>query len=212
MIIHPEIQSVLDKKETICSAAYQELEGVLVEENFNQEKCRRDLNLIFDAVMFDLKYETTKHITTTGVSYIKFHNGYSFHKQKRNVIIAIDILRNTLILQFRSPKLKALVDLKLDLLCTILNDSTVEEVKWWDWAAKVLPLVALSIIVFSWIYDYHKLTELSIIVTAVVFFTAGVVWWWWALRKIGLIFINTRRTQENFSEIQQEILQIREKI
>lgn len=212
MISHSELQLVIEKRDLLCAKAFNDLEVLLSNQKFDRIKCNRDIHLIFDAVIYDVQYETTRHVMNTGSSYIKYHNGYTFRRQKKNVILAIDILRNLILPELNNAKLKTLVELKFDLLCTILNEPTVEEVKWWDWTAKTLPLAALSMIFFSWTYNYNELTELTIIIISVIFFIFGVIWWWWALKKIGVIYISTRRNQEKFDEIRQEIRQIKKQL
>lgn len=199
------LKSLINDKESICDQAFQQLKIESKNKSFNEEKCKRDLRLVFDAVTLDLQEETTKHITKAGFTYLYFHNGYIFNKQKEDVVLAIDILRKILISRINVDRLKILVNLKFDLLGAILNDATVQAVKWWDYAARILPLVALSIIFWTWVLDYKELFEFAIITTATIFFTAGVIWWWWALRKIGIIFITLRRAQEKFAEVRIEL-------
>lgn len=180
--------------------------------SYDQNKCRRDVCMIIDAITLDVLEDTNNHSTYVGMSYLYNYRGVVFRNQKSPTLYAIKELRNICLASISNRRIKKKINARFDLLLDIIGDSTIKQVKTWDLAAKLLPLVALCIISVTYFFDYPDLRELSIITTIVVFFTIGVTWWWWAIYKIAHLAINMKQNRQQFKEIVDQIDQVREDI
>lgn len=77
-----------------------------------------------------------------------------------------------------------------------------KQVKIWDWAARVLPLFAVSGIIFCHYFDYTDARDLLIRLTLLGFLFSAIVWWWWAIYKIAWL-------AELYSSITQKLSDIK---
>ena len=200
------VHTILLNKEVLCNRVIEKVNEQRLLGKEDTEKCIRDLRLIIDAISNDVLNGTTSNITRAGFGYIYYHNGLTFNKQRTQVIYAIEILRQILLDELEADdQLRFLINLKFDLLLSIISDSTMQTVKWWDFAARVLPMAALGLMFWIEVIGYDSFYHYALITIASVFFATAVGWWWWALRKIGAIFITLKRAQERFFEVQKEL-------
>ena len=95
---------------------------------------------------------------------------------------------------------------------TEFTEKTRKEVKWWDWAGRVLPLVALVVITITHYGDFHSVRDIIIDVGAIVFISVCFIWWYWALRKIVVSIKYIHRAHERFLEIAEELKKLRKSI
>ena len=92
-------------------------------------------------------------------------------------------------------------------------DTTNAEVRWWSYAAWILPLVALAGIFFVMVigWDDSQLHRLAI-VGGVTFFSISTCWWWWALYKLMKVSSLMLHTAESLKDIGSELRDINREI
>lgn len=59
-------------------------------------------------------------------------------------------------------------------------DKTRKAVKLWTYAAWSLPLIALVLVLSSWLFGLETLESIILVSIVTVFSVAVFIWWWWA--------------------------------
>jgi len=86
-----------------------------------------------------------------------------------------------------------------------ISTQTIKEVKWWAWAARVLPSIALVVVV---VCEFMGLTDYKIPIIGVITILMSViaiVWWWWAIYKIAWLATLFGKIKSNLSATSEEI-------
>lgn len=79
------------------------------------------------------------------------------------------------------------------------------EITVWEWAARILPFVALAVITSAWYFgvetwiDYLIMSIISLVTAISVF------WWWWAISKIAFLASMFHATADRLEKISQEL-------
>lgn len=89
---------------------------------------------------------------------------------------------------------------------------TNRDVRWWNYAARTLPFVALAILAFEYWFGFKDLLSKTLVVISVTFFSASVYWWWWALNRIYEVIKQLNKTEQKLEEVKEEIIKTRETI
>jgi len=63
--------------------------------------------------------------------------------------------------------------------------NTQKQVKLWDWAARILPMLTLIAIFICHYLELDDLRNKIINLSLVVFCLTAIIWWWWAIYKIS---------------------------
>ena len=58
---------------------------------------------------------------------------------------------------------------------------TLTQIRWWVWAAAVLPITALAGIFFVWAMAPSSWVGFAIVAGQIAMFAVAVTWWWWAM-------------------------------
>jgi amino acid transporter len=87
---------------------------------------------------------------------------------------------------------------------------TYREVTLWDWCGRVLPMVALAVIVVCHFFKWSTALELTLEVISIAFFIICFVWWYWAIFKIAATVKYLRETQERFISLTTELKKFKE--
>ena len=180
--------------------------------SFKRDVCKRDLCLIIDAVQQDLITDSTIVTIKAGLAYIHAYNALKFTVQKPMILLAVEMLKETMIKYAPDEEVADIVEQRLTILHSIINEKTIREVRVWSLAGKVLPYFALSGLVWSHFMGHETWYEMIAVITATVFFTISVTWWWWALYKITTIVTIMKNTTPRFKDISDRISGIREDV
>ena len=89
------------------------------------------------------------------------------------------------------------------------RDKTLREIRWWAWAAAVLPLASLATLFFIWAYGSDTLYKVAMISGSSAMFTIAVVWWWWALRAISTLIEHWDETRHKVEGTLHHVKEIR---
>lgn len=203
---------ILSHKEDICSEVLLRLKKEFPRSSYNQETCLRDLRLIIDVVVQDYVKKSHETSTDAGMAYVYSYNGIVFTYQKTQTLYAIHELKVLVLSLVNDVGIKAELETRFDAIIDIISDKTVKEVKWWDFAGRVAPFVALAALALSHLIGDGSLYHLSIITIILVFFTTGVAWWWWSIYKIVTIITRIRQSQYKFRDVNQEIQAVKKTI
>lgn len=179
---------------------------------YNKKKCKRDVILLLDAVSEDFVNENIEKTTQAGMAYIYSYNGLIFSYQKPQTLYSIQELKNYVLSVVDDDRYHDELASKFDVIIDIISDRTVREVKWWDYAARVAPFVALALIVLSELLDVSDITHWIVIAIIVGFFTTGVTWWWWSIYKIAGIVVRIRHSQHQFVEITHQLRSVKHEV
>ena len=85
------------------------------------------------------------------------------------------------------------------------TDSTTKEARWWDWLARILPLVAICTIAVLHYFKMHDIRDMVLDIAVIIFFTVCFVWWYWAIKKIVYAARYMKSTQERFADLLKEL-------
>lgn len=85
----------------------------------------------------------------------------------------------------------------------------IKEVNLWTYAAISLPLIALAGLFFVKFIGFEAWIDKLLVVGATAFFIVSVIWWWWAISKIAFFASVLDKVQQKFSEVKQEVKDIR---
>lgn len=86
------------------------------------------------------------------------------------------------------------------------------QAKLWIIAASVLPLSALSGLFFLHFVGFETYWEIFLTTGGILMFFISSLWWWWAIYKILDLHKSMNNTIDNFSEIKQIVIEIKEEI
>jgi len=89
------------------------------------------------------------------------------------------------------------------------KDTTLQQIKWWAWAAAVLPIVGLASVFFVWTFGTKELFDLVMIVGEVTMFTIAVIWWWWAIFVINKVVHQWDETRQGVAEVLVELGEVK---
>lgn len=201
-------RSITDQKELLCKEVISSLVDAFPRSVFDHTKCVRDLSLILDSVVADLTNGSTDRCTVAGMSYVYSYNGLIFTYQKAQTLYAINELKD-IVLSITPLEERIQVETRFNVIIDIISDKTIKEVKWWDFAGRVTPFVALAILALTHLLDSTQLYHLSIIIIILAFFTTGVIWWWWSIYKIANIIIKIRQAQYKFNDVKDQLLRLK---
>lgn len=204
-------RSITEQKEFFCKEVIDSLVDTFPRSVFDHNKCIRDLSLILDSVVADLSNGSTDRCTIAGMSYVYSYNGLIFTYQKAQTLYAINELKD-IVLSITPVEDRVQVEIRFNVIIDIVSDKTIKEVKWWDFAGRVVPFVALAILALTHLLDSTQLYHLSIIIIILAFFTTGVVWWWWSIYKIANIIIKIRQAQYKFNDVKEQLLKLKTEI
>ena len=89
-----------------------------------------------------------------------------------------------------------------------LAQKTQKEVKWWDWAARILPAFSVVVIGFCHYFGFNDLRDVVIGITILGFAITAIVWWWWAIYKISWLANLYTSVVDSIKEVKTETKEI----
>jgi hypothetical protein len=92
------------------------------------------------------------------------------------------------------------------------HKTKLSEIKWWAWAATVLPLTALAGMFFIEYIGTDDWYHIALGIGAMVMFGIAVVWWWWALWTILQVTNVLGTTVKKFDVVDDEIKEIKREV
>ena len=88
----------------------------------------------------------------------------------------------------------------------------LKQVQFWNWAGKVLPMIALMALCMVLVFDMTSVIEIVISVIAVVFGSIAFTWWWWVMGAVKSLTELLSNAQTKFTEVIGEIKDLRKDI
>lgn len=85
------------------------------------------------------------------------------------------------------------------------RDKTLREIRWWAWAAAVMPISALAALFFIWAYGTTSMYRVAMITGSSLMFVIAVVWWWWALHAIKTLINHWDETSTNVKTVVMDV-------
>lgn len=92
------------------------------------------------------------------------------------------------------------------------HEKRLREIKWWAWAATVLPIVALAGLFFLEAFGLDTYINTALTIGATAMFFVSVVWWWWAIWTIAKITGILSQTYNKFDDVKKDLKFIRNDI
>ena len=89
------------------------------------------------------------------------------------------------------------------------KSTTIRQIRFWAWAATVLPITALAGLFFIWRFSPQSILGYAFIVGEVVMFAVAVVWWWWAMYTMRNLVRHWDDTRDKVKEVSQDVKSIR---
>lgn len=90
------------------------------------------------------------------------------------------------------------------------KNKTLKEIRWWAWAAAILPLTGLAGVFFTWKFLDGTFFGYAMVFGETVMFAIAVSWWWWAMYVIRNIIQHWDDTRKNVVEVRKEVTGIKE--
>jgi len=88
----------------------------------------------------------------------------------------------------------------------------LKQVQFWNWAGKVLPMIALMALCLVLVFDMTSVKEIVISVIAVVFGSIAFTWWWWVLDTVKELFNLLKGAHQRFDTIIEDIQEIKSEV
>lgn len=85
------------------------------------------------------------------------------------------------------------------------RNKTLREIRWWAWAAAVMPISCLAALFFIWAYGTDSMYRIAMITGSSTMFVIAVVWWWWALHAIKTLIDHWDETSSNVKNVVDDI-------
>ena len=85
----------------------------------------------------------------------------------------------------------------------------LQEIKWWIWAAIVLPIVALAGLFFIEVIGLDTYVNTALTIGATAMFFVSVVWWWWAIWTIARVITMLSNTVDKFDGVKEDLRSIK---
>lgn len=89
---------------------------------------------------------------------------------------------------------------------------TLKQIRWWAWAAAVLPLLTLAGLFFVKFIGTDSNYTLALTTGATIMFGVAVVWWWWAIYTIAKITDVLSGTLDKFDDVDTDIKELRKEL
>lgn len=92
------------------------------------------------------------------------------------------------------------------------HKKALREIKWWAWAATVMPpaaLVTLFLINFIGTDTYY---DILIIILSSFMFMIAVVWWWWTLYTIAKVTGILGITVDKIEKVDSDLKEIKKEV
>ncbi len=89
------------------------------------------------------------------------------------------------------------------------SDQRLREIKWWAWAATVLPITSLSGIFFVWVFGTASLFDLTMIISGTTMVGMSISWWWWAIYTIARVIKNQAYVINELAEVSTDIRDVK---
>lgn len=89
------------------------------------------------------------------------------------------------------------------------KNQTLKELKWWAWAATVLPIGALAFVFFAWLYGLDNWINIAMVVGSASMFVIAVVWWWWVIKVVKCLIDMWTETGQNLQDVSTTVKEIR---
>ena len=89
------------------------------------------------------------------------------------------------------------------------RNKVLTEIRWWAWAAAVLPISSLATLFFIWAYGTDRMFNMAMVIGSSSMFVIAVVWWWWALYSIKTLVSHWDETRNNVKDVVIEVKAIK---
>ncbi len=87
-----------------------------------------------------------------------------------------------------------------------------KQIKLWFWAGRVVPLIALAILLLELAFDLNTFLEYTMVTVVVVFSVFAFTWWWWVLDTVKTIFGLLTTAQDKFEQVILELSEIKTEV
>lgn len=84
----------------------------------------------------------------------------------------------------------------------------LKEIKIWTTAARILPLTALSFVIFEKLFGLDSLLDQTLVVISTIFFAVSAYWWWWTMGNIRKAMQHMSEAANDFSVIAKELKEL----
>ena len=92
------------------------------------------------------------------------------------------------------------------------HKKALKEIKWWAWAATVLPPTGLVTLFLIYFIGTETLYDLAIIIGVSALFMVSVIWWWWTLYTIASVTGILGQTVDKIEKVDNELKEIKDEV
>lgn len=87
--------------------------------------------------------------------------------------------------------------------------AALRHIRWWAWAATVLPITALAGMFFIWRFAPTNFVGYAFVTGEIMMFGIAVVWWWWAMYTMRNLVKQWDHTKDRVAEVSKDVKEIR---
>jgi len=88
----------------------------------------------------------------------------------------------------------------------------IEQTNVWALAGRLVPMICLGLVFFSYLIGYESVFDGALIIVAVLFFSLSVYWWWWSTLKIFQLAQLIKNTEQKIDSVSDNIKEIQKEI
>ncbi|HAW05303.1 MAG TPA: hypothetical protein DCW83_11490 [Saprospirales bacterium] len=89
-------------------------------------------------------------------------------------------------------------------------DKTYRGASRWLFAARVIPMLLLGIIIIAWLIGGDTVFRMAMCISVSTMFTCSVLWWHWAVGRIVTLWKHNNQTSEQTDDMLSHLTVIRE--
>jgi hypothetical protein len=90
------------------------------------------------------------------------------------------------------------------------SEKTLTQIRWWAWAASVLPITALMGLFFTRAFGNDDLYNFAITVSVSSLFLIASIWWWWVIWLISQIIKTNRQVADDLQSTRYYIKELKD--
>lgn len=85
------------------------------------------------------------------------------------------------------------------------SSKALNQIRWWTWAAAVLPITFLAGLFFVWVSGLDSVLDTLMISGATVMFGTAAVWWWWIIYTVSRILKKEQQVAQDLTDASKHI-------
>ena len=86
------------------------------------------------------------------------------------------------------------------------QNTPLEQIRLWAWAAAVLPITALACVWFIWVFGTATIYDYAMVAGFTIMFGIACALWWWAIYTIRNLVVHYSKTRQDVEQVVNSII------